>query len=99
MTTTTGPTVQQWIDRHLAALVALCGGLNTRRITGQQLTPRELEILTLRVSTPLTMRQIGKRMFLSEDAVKAAAQVGRRKLGVEHPGQLPAALANAGGGS
>ncbi len=89
--------VQARIEQHLAALLRLYGLINVSRPTGEQLTDRELQILTLRVSTPLTMAEIGKRMFLSENAVKSAAKVARRKLGVSHPDQLPAALARITG--
>ncbi len=92
MTPTTAD-IQARIEQHLKALTHLYGLLNTRRPTGLRLTPRELQVLTLRVATEMTMAEISARLGVTEDAVKSAAKVGRRKLGVERPGQLAAALA------
>lgn len=91
--TPTTTQIQERIDQHLAALRHLYGLLDAPRPTGERLTARELEVLTLRASSPLTMRQIGRRLGLSEDAAKSAAKRGWAKLGITHPGQLPAALA------
>lgn len=91
--TPTTTEVQALIEQHLQGLTHLYGLLNLSRPTGEQLTARELEILTLRVSTPLTMRQIGRRMHLSENTVKSAAKVAWRKLGVTDSFYLKAALA------
>ncbi len=95
--TPTNAEIQARIEQHLAALLRLYGLINVSRPTGWRLTPRELQVLTLRAATPLTMREIGERLSVTEDAAKAAAKVGRRKLGVSRPDQLQAALAHAVG--
>ncbi len=89
--------VQARIDQHLKALTHLYGLLNQRRPTGDQLTPRELQVLTLRVATPMTLRQVGRALGVTEDAVKGAAKRGWVKLGVTRADQLPEALARVTG--
>lgn len=58
---------------------------NQRRALGEELTPKELEVLRL-LATRLSRREIGERLFVSLNTVKTHQRAVYRKLGVEHRG-------------
>jgi len=89
--------LQDLIDEHLAALAGLYQLVDGRKPTGEPLTERELQVVTLAVSTPLSNREIGRKLFISVDTVKTHLQSAFRKLGVTRRHQLAPAL--AGGAS
>lgn len=52
---------------------------------GEELTPKELEVLRL-LATRLSRREIGARLYVSLNTVKTHQRAVYRKLGVEHRG-------------
>jgi LuxR family maltose regulon positive regulatory protein len=50
---------------------------------GEELTPKELEVLRL-LATRLSRREIGARLYVSLNTVKTHQRALYRKLGVEH---------------
>jgi ATP/maltotriose-dependent transcriptional regulator MalT len=91
--------LQELIDEHLAALAGLYQLVDGRRPTGEPLTERELQVVTLAVATPLSNKEIGRKLFLSVDTVKTHMSAAFRKLGVSRRHQLALVLALAGGAS
>jgi LuxR family maltose regulon positive regulatory protein len=58
---------------------------NDACIAGEELTPKELEVLRL-LATRLSRREIGERLYVSLNTVKTHQRAVYRKLGVEHRG-------------
>ena len=56
---------------------------NEGRPVGEDLTPKELEVLRL-LATRLSRREIGARLYVSLNTVKTHQRAVYRKLGVEH---------------
>ena len=56
---------------------------NEGRPVGEELTPKELEVLRL-LATRLSRREIGARLYVSLNTVKSHQRAVYRKLGVEH---------------
>lgn len=56
---------------------------NEACIVGEELTPKELEVLRL-LATRLSRREIGARLYVSLNTVKSHQRAVYRKLGVEH---------------
>ena len=56
---------------------------NEGRAVGEELTPKELEVLRL-LATRLSRREIGARLYVSLNTVKTHQRAVYRKLGVEH---------------
>jgi LuxR family maltose regulon positive regulatory protein len=56
---------------------------NDACIAGEELTPKELEVLRL-LATRLSRREIGARLYVSLNTVKTHQRAVYRKLGVEH---------------
>jgi DNA-binding CsgD family transcriptional regulator len=91
--------IQEQIDTHLQALADLFRRLDSRRPTGRRLSDRELQVAMLASATPLTSRQIGARLFVSEETVKTTLGRAYRKLGIVRRVELAHALRRLGDGS
>nr|WP_240562927.1 LuxR C-terminal-related transcriptional regulator [Mycobacterium sp. IS-1264] len=71
-----------WAERRAGAAVT---SRNEGRALGEELTPKELEVLRL-LATRLSRREIGARLYVSLNTVKTHQRAVYRKLGVEHRG-------------
>lgn len=65
--------------------VAVTTSHNEGYAVGEELTPKELEVLRL-LATRLSRREIGERLYVSLNTVKTHQRAVYRKLGVEHRG-------------
>lgn len=89
--------LQDLIDEHLTALVGLYQLVDSRKPTGDRLSARELQVVTLAVATPLTNKEIARRLFMSVDTVKTHMRHSFAKLGITRRHQLALALSRGGG--
>lgn len=85
--------VDDLIEEHLTALHGLYQLLNGRRPNGQRLSPRELRVVSLAAATPLTNKEMGRKLFMAEDTVKSHMRTAFRKLGIQRRHQVAQALA------
>lgn len=77
------PTLLASAERN--AGVAVPTSRNEGYAVGEELTPKELEVLRL-LATRLSRREIGERLYVSLNTVKTHQRAVYRKLGVEYRG-------------